>query len=88
MGPYRISKRSVYLGPDLDSAVTTYLGDTGTEFNALVRTAIAKEIGKPELGESVKMGRPTSPPESPVKETTRPLASTAPKKKAAKKKMP
>ena len=83
MGPYRVSKRSVYLGPDLDAAVNAYLAKTGTEFNALVRAAVAKEIGQPDLGESVKMGRPavqtTAKAKAPVSTAKKAKAKTAKK---------
>lgn len=75
----RGAKRSIYLGPELDAAINLFLAKSGTEFNALVRTALANAIGKPELAESVKMGRPAVAP-VPVKKTPKSARATPAKR--------
>jgi len=54
--------RLVYLGNELDLAVTAHLEITKETFASVSRELWADRIGRPELADTVKMGRPTQSP--------------------------
>lgn len=54
LGPQRF----VYLGQELDDAVQAHLESSGQSLSELVRAAVATAIGRPDLAETVRMGRP------------------------------
>lgn len=62
MGESKGRPRLTYLGEQLDAALQDYLEKHGEKFAQLVRRAIAREIGRPELSNSVRMGRPPADP--------------------------
>ena len=57
-GRHRASKRVLYFGPELDEALNAYAERTGETVSEIVRRAVATAIGRPDLAETVRMGRP------------------------------
>ena len=68
----------IYLGPELEEAVDAYLEESGQSFSEAVRSTLAKLIGRPDLAETVKMGRPKK---SPAKKAARPPVKKATRKR-------
>lgn len=52
------SPQSIRLGEKLGTAAVKAAEKNGEELSTLVRRAVAKEIGKPDLADTVRMGRP------------------------------
>lgn len=60
--PDKQRKLTVFLGDDLEKAVDKHAKKTGEGRSSMVRRLLANEVGKPELANSVKMGRPRKSP--------------------------
>lgn len=60
--------RNIYLGPELNDAIDAYLAARpGQTLAGITRELWAQKLGRPELANSVKMGRgPASHPEAPA----------------------